>query len=750
MSSNKNFPYIPLTAPSQTRVILLTPGKSDDPIHCFQLVIDLDHDWTSSDGACHLQPCSGEEPTLAQKSSLQYKESGSDFEIPGLLMQSASRRILHLFQGYTALSYVWGDQRNPHEIFIDGKPFHVGENLYMALLRLRQPVTILGTGATAPEEFHDQRLNVIQQHMLSESRFLWVDAICINQNDVAEREAQVKLMARIYQQADHVHGDLGRKEMTGGFELVHLLQKIMRAGSRCESQLSASEESYQEEGNTKPDARINIMSALESEFGNYQAGKTGNIRDVRLPSPSAKVLEEQGIPREDDEVWAHWRQFLSSTYFQRLWIVQEASLASSITLWYSNVSIELEMVGQCLQYFLEYSTNSTLYSVSKDDYRSSISTSPAIWAVMGLIEQRRQMHGENGRLIKQVPLIHMLDLARRTKATDLRDKIFGLLGMAADGSDFLHLVTYSQSVEEVYQDFAKMFIERGQGIPMLYQVDSRVSKTLDIPSWVPDWSRDRDESSLYDAIPALSSALDEQKALEIRLSGSKLSITGHTVDTIKCLSRPISSNLTWATFSEIAALLWEGGNLLVKENIEGDQAVEIMLHTLSCGSLSDKPAAEVESLRQGFAAVFGHGTFLINGGNSDDSPWLPHMRQFLVNGMKFAPGRRWCTTKKGKFGLVPGGAKTDDQVALFGSYSLPFILRDHSTEDSISGQYMDSTVHPRGTTNLRSKLSAVKARWLPEASTDTNTAFTLVGHGYIYELNTKEKQKGKKREIVLV
>ncbi|KAF4493496.1 Heterokaryon incompatibility 6, OR allele, partial [Fusarium agapanthi] len=691
MSLNKDFPYLPLTAPTQTRVILLTPGKSNDPIRCFQLVIDLDHDWKVSDGPCHLLPGSGGEPTLTQRSRLQQERFDSDLEIPGLLMKSASGTILHLFQGYTALSYVWGDQKNPHEIFIDGKPFHVGENLYTALLRLRQRISILRTGATTPEDFDDETLNVIKQHLLSESRFLWVDAICINQNDVAEREAQVKLMARIYQKADHVHGDLGRKEVTGGIELLHLMQKIIRAGDRCQSQLSPSKETCQEEGQTNSDARTNIISALESEFGNFQAGKTGNIREVRLPSPSTKVLEDHGIPREDDEVWKHWRQFLNSIYFQRLWIVQEASLATSITLWYSNVGIELEMVGQCVQYLRKYSTNAALYSVTKDEFSSSISTPPAIWAVIGLINQRNQIRGADGHLTKQVPLVHMLDLARHKQATNLRDKIFGLLGMASDGSDFLHLVTYSQSVEDVYQDFAKFFIERGQGISMLYQVDSRVSKTLKIPSWVPDWSRDRDDSSLQDELPALSSGLDGQKALEIRLSGSELVITGHILDTIKCLSTPMSSNLTWGTFSEIATLLWEGGNLLMKQNVEGDQAVEIMLHTLSCGSLSAKPAAEVESLRQGFTAVFGHGTFLINGGNPDESPWLPHMRHFLVHGMALAPGRRWCITEQGKFGLVPGGTKTGDRVAIFGSYSLPFILRDHLTEDSVSGQYKDTT-----------------------------------------------------------
>ena len=596
--------------------------------------------------------------------------------------------------------------------------------------------------------------------MSSERRFLWVDAICINQNDVAEREAQVKLMARIYQQADHVHGDLGRKEMTGGIELLHLLQKIITAGNRCESQLSPSDESYKEELHSSTDAKINIMSALVSEYENFEAGKTGSIGEVKLPNPSVQVLEEQGIPKQDDDIWVHWRQFLNSTYFERLWIVQEASLARSITLWYSNASIELELVARCLFYLTKYSINPTFYSLSKDEYDSAIRTSPNIWAVFGLVHQRRRMHEINGRLVKQVPLVNMLDVARRTKATDLRDKLFGLLGMAADGSDFLHLVTYSQSVEAVYQAFAKFFIERGQGISILYQVDGRVSKTLDIPSWVPvsvpltgnakpgslitpqDWSRDRDDSCLYSETASPSSAPSEQKGLEIRLFGSKLAIKGRVVDTIKCLTTPISSNLTWVTFSEIARLLWEGGNLLMmKQKIEGYQAVEIMLQTLSCGSLDTKPATEVESLRQGFAAVFGHGTFLNNGGNFEDSPWLPHMRHFFVDGMGSAPGRCWCITKTGKFGLVPGGTKIGDRVAVFGDCQLPFILRDHSTQDSTSGQHVDSTVH-RGV--------ATVTGWLTGASTNADTTYTLVGHGYIYELNTMDVQKSKAKEIVLV
>jgi hypothetical protein len=236
-----------------------------------------------------------------------------------------------------------------------------------------------------------------------------------------------------------------------------------------------------------------------------------------------------------------------------------------------------------------------------------------------------------------------------------------------------------------------------------------------------------------------------------------LTIKGRIVDTVEHLGKPMSGILTYAPLSEVAAFLWEGGNLLVKQNIDGEQAVEIMLQTLLCGSLNAKPVAEVEGLRQGFAAVFatvfGHGTFLVNGGESANSPWLPHMRRFLVTGMALAPGRRWCITKTGKFGLVPGGAKKGDRVALFGNYSLPFLLRAHSTQGNASIQSVEKSVQRSTMANLRSKFNNIAAGWLPEPSTNTDTAHTLVGHGYIYELNTIKSPKGKDKdaqEIVLV
>jgi Heterokaryon incompatibility protein (HET) len=65
--------------------------------------------------------------------------------------------------GYTALSYVWGDQALPQPtILCNGAILHITSNLGAALRTLRR------------EE---------------EQRTLWIDQICINQADLKERSA---------------------------------------------------------------------------------------------------------------------------------------------------------------------------------------------------------------------------------------------------------------------------------------------------------------------------------------------------------------------------------------------------------------------------------------------------------------------------------------------------------------------------------------------------------------------------------
>ena len=81
---------------------------------------------------------------------------------------------------YVALSYCWGDAGTTREIIVNGYSIRVTVNLEAALRQLRDS-------------------NCIKQGLK-----LWVDAICIDQNNLEERGQQVGRMRDIYASAWHV------------------------------------------------------------------------------------------------------------------------------------------------------------------------------------------------------------------------------------------------------------------------------------------------------------------------------------------------------------------------------------------------------------------------------------------------------------------------------------------------------------------------------------------------------------------
>ncbi|KAH8746750.1 heterokaryon incompatibility protein-domain-containing protein [Hyaloscypha finlandica] len=115
------------------------------------------------------------------------------FPYPPLSAHPKSRRLVTLIPGefdgrircvlfvvndahdaYEALSYVWGNPQQTTPILLNGRDFPVTTSLSTALRYLRHGTI---------------------------ERTLWVDAICINQSDVQERNAQIPKMMHIYKTA---------------------------------------------------------------------------------------------------------------------------------------------------------------------------------------------------------------------------------------------------------------------------------------------------------------------------------------------------------------------------------------------------------------------------------------------------------------------------------------------------------------------------------------------------------------------
>lgn len=113
----------------------------------------------------------------------QDKQSAIQCQLSDLELRDAEGLCL-----YEALSYVWGSPNKPHSIDIEGCSMSVGANLHAALLRLRHT---------------------------SLERILWVDAVCIDQTNITEKEQQIQLMAEIYAKARSVIIWLGEATTAG-------------------------------------------------------------------------------------------------------------------------------------------------------------------------------------------------------------------------------------------------------------------------------------------------------------------------------------------------------------------------------------------------------------------------------------------------------------------------------------------------------------------------------------------------------
>lgn len=91
---------------------------------------------------------------------------------------------------YVAVSYTWGEPPPTESIIINGSQLYVRWNCHYALWQTR---------------YQKVRIHV------------WVDAICIAQDDLQEKNYQVQLMGEVYRRADHVLVSLGPDSADFGF-----------------------------------------------------------------------------------------------------------------------------------------------------------------------------------------------------------------------------------------------------------------------------------------------------------------------------------------------------------------------------------------------------------------------------------------------------------------------------------------------------------------------------------------------------
>jgi hypothetical protein len=142
------------------------------------------------------------------------------------------------FYPYESLSYVWGCESKPQSISIKGHNLEITKSLYDALTHLRY------NGGP---------------------RWLWIDAICINQANVAEKTQQIPLMAEIYAFAIRVIAWLGTAEDDGDKALETL--RLAAAEIKNTSPANQGNLPYEEVARLHTDAaKLSITRLLQRQW----------------------------------------------------------------------------------------------------------------------------------------------------------------------------------------------------------------------------------------------------------------------------------------------------------------------------------------------------------------------------------------------------------------------------------------------------------------------------------------------------
>jgi hypothetical protein len=319
---------------------------------------------------------------------------------------------------YTALSYCWGDASNRLTIELNDASFltppnsylSTTSNLYLALQQLRQTYHV---------------------------RPLWIDAICINQDDSAERSSQVRLMRDIYERAEKTIVWLG--EAADNSELA-----------------------------------IDLIKAWADASEDFDAF----LRHCSF------AFEEKN--------WEAVKKLFERPWWTRVWVYQEFVVSKQVFFLCGSESMSSQVFRSARSSWTWFCSSS---AINKVDRKKALIVQAAEFGSIDQLDWQRILYelrrtrirrNQSYDDIPRMDLLALLSFTSHLEATDPKDKLYALLGVD-DVRDVTVIPNYSHSVSQVYTDFAVNYIETRLSLEILGEAGiGFTEQNLELPSWAPD------------------------------------------------------------------------------------------------------------------------------------------------------------------------------------------------------------------------------------------------------------------------
>lgn len=282
-----------------------------------------------------------------------------------------------------------------------------------------------------------------QVRLPERSRTIWVDMVCINQADKKEKGHQVGLMGRIYSQALRTLICLGLKsrgDAPVAMEILHEVNALVKNQLRGLERHKASE------------------------------------RTSELPFPGKHDLVLQ------DPRWKSVRALMEHPWFDRAWVVQEATLAEDARVLWGSSEIDWVVVLRVL-YWLRMRGASIrarfdigLAAIHRRTFASKRPDEAALMVAPAKLEAAK-------------PLGAILYSARGLGTSDLRDRIYAFLSMPTSTIALTSMEpTYEMDYQAVYHKFTCAYLRETGDLDLLQYVEHRADDDVGtLISWVPRW-----------------------------------------------------------------------------------------------------------------------------------------------------------------------------------------------------------------------------------------------------------------------
>jgi hypothetical protein len=543
---------------------------------------------------------------------------------------------------YEALSYVWGAPILSKWLYEEGTKTHI-------------PIT----------ENLDDALHRLSCQMNGALWRVWVDAVCIDQSSLKERNHQVKIMSSIYSRATNVLVWLGPVECGLAFSTLKEIASCSEAVGKATSSLVASEEG--EEADT-----LHTLGFIDA------GEKESDLADA--------VCRLRDTLRRCDIV--NLGRLFASTWFTRVWVLQEFLLAGTLVIYMGENSILYTTFASSLHALKEHqellpNKQQTAGFEFEHDYLRNFELVYGMFQARAVrrancIDEPIGAHMLRSRVrLPTMSLYQWCHLLVQRKCTDERDRVYAALGLTP--RPLAIIPDYSLSFADVRLDMARRSLLAGD-FSVLHNADtptsdaSRTSRLSFVPSLRPDLCQDRPLPLGGFGVPRYSAGLARSPNV-LTSSPKSVSIQGIGVGEIIYIN----------TFADALNDIAIGRGNFFKPQLHDAYSEFRSSYVTNCRFEDMKSLntyiklAFWQTINLGFVPERSDTVYFQKGLDFRflDYPYRQNIKRCFKN-------RIFFVTQEGSMGLGPKWLKEQDKIVVFDGAETPFILR--RTTDEVVGE----------------------------------------------------------------